>query len=632
MKKTRITLAIASAMAVSVAGMAGASATELRAEAPRGQAEGPSAGEGGYRFIVKYRDGSAEARDTRFVDAGLASAVQRAGLDAARGSGKAAAARTPVVAKHLRRTAVPGWNVVTTSRALDAQEAQGFLRELAADANIERAEIDPLFQRLQTTSPAMVPNDPNYAQYQWNFRNAVGGVRAEEAWDLANGEGVVVAILDTGIVQNHVDLGANVVPGYDMISDSRISRRATNDRVAGGWDLGDWIEQNYCVQLGAPPHPAETSSWHGSHVAGTVAQETNNGVGLAGLAHGAKVQPIRVLGSCGGFGSDISDGMIWAAGGNVAGLPANATPAEVLNMSLGSRSPAACPAIYQDAINQVNGLGAIVVVAAGNSNGNAGSYTMSSCNNVISVGATGITGAKASYSNYGPRVDLSAPGGGGAVDGNPNGYIWQVTNGGTQGPVAGNWILRGFTGTSMSSPHVAAVAAMVQSALVEAGRDPLSWDEMRDLLTETARPFPVSIPASTPMGAGILDARAALEKALEEPCDPAVEECGPTATPIVNKVPVNGLSGNAGSEALFALEVPAGVSGPLSITTSGGSGNVTLLVSRGTEPNLGAAEYTSARPGNNEAVRVANPQAGTYYIKLVGAAAFGNVRLLASHN
>src|SRR5690606_29027885 len=143
---------------------------------------------------------------------------------------------------------------------------------------------------------------------------------------------------------------------------------------------------NYCTQFGSPPHDADDSSWHGTHVAGTVAQETNNGSGLAGLAHGAQVMPIRVLGSCGGFGSDIVDGMIWAAGGSVNGLPDNQNPAEVLNMSLGSVGPAACSAAYQDAINQVNALGSIIVVAAGNSNGNAANYTMSSCDNVISVG------------------------------------------------------------------------------------------------------------------------------------------------------------------------------------------------------------------------------------------------------
>src|SRR5690606_27996429 len=163
------------------------------------------------------------------------------------------------------------------------------------------------------------------------------------------------------------------------------------------------------------------------------------------------------------FTSDIADGMIWAAGGTVDGMPVNENPAEVLNMSLGSVNPSACPAIYQDAIDQVNALGSIIVVAAGNDNAVANTYTMASCDGVIGVGATRVTGGKASYSNYGAGVDLSAPGGGGSVDGVPNGYIWQVINGGDEGPEPDNWLLGGKGGTSMSSPHVAAAAAMVQS-------------------------------------------------------------------------------------------------------------------------------------------------------------------------
>ena len=629
MKKNRISLAIATAVLMSAGGVSAASAAELKGSRMVEHTSPALEVIAGDRFVVKYRQGAVEARDAATAGRGLKSAVDRAGLGRSLAAGRSTPARAAVTASHLRKMAAPGWNVVTTSRALDQREAADFIRELAADPAVESVELDRLYQRLQTFSPAMVPNDPLYAQYQWHFNHPVGGVRAEEAWDIATGEGVVVAVLDTGIVENHLDLAANVIPGYDMISDSRVSRRAADGRVPGGWDVGDWIETNYCTALGAAPHPADDSSWHGSHVAGTVAQETNNAVGLAGLAHGAKVMPVRVLGSCGGFGSDISDGIIWAAGGEVPGLPVNENPAEIINMSLGSRSPAACPGIYQSAIDQALALGSIVVVAAGNSNGNAANYTMSSCDNVISVGATGINGGKASYSNWGPRVDLSAPGGGGGSEW--TGYVVQVVNAGTQRPTA-NWLIGGSSGTSMASPHVAAVAAMVQGALVDADRDPLTWQQMRDLLVDTSRPFAVTPPAANPIGAGILDAKAALDKALEEPCNPDVEECAPDATPVLNKVPVNGLSGSAGSASLYALEVPAGARGPLSIITSGGSGDVTLLVSFGEEPHPGDADFSSARAGNNETVRVTTPQAGTYYIKLVGARVFSNVRLLASHN
>ncbi|MEN1926168.1 S8 family peptidase [Luteimonas sp. MJ293] len=571
----------------------------------------------GQRFVVKYRQPSL-ASDSRAASRVLGAAVSRAGLDRTLPAARGSSGRVGVSAGVLRTMAAPGWQVVRTSRLLTDAESAGFIRELSADPAVERVEVDQLYHHLATAVPAAAPDDPNYAQYQWNFYNEAGGVRAEEAWEISTGEGVVVAVLDTGITQDTLDLAANVIPGYDMISDARVSRRAADGRVAGGWDIGSWTEQDYCVPLGAPPHGPTNSSWHGTHVAGTIAQETNNGIGLAGIAPGAKVMPIRVLGSCGGFGSDISDAMVWAAGGSVPGLPDNENPAEVLNMSLGSSGPAACPGIYQDAIDEVNARGSIIVVAAGNGNASAGNYTMASCDGVISIGATGIAGNKAGYSNHGARVDLSAPGGGGGVDGNPNGYIWQVINGGTQGPVAGQWLLGGKAGTSMSSPHVAAAAAMVQSVVDM----PLDWEQMRNLLTSTARAFPVAPPAGTPIGAGILDLKALLDKATEVPCDPEVEECeepGIEATPIANKVPMRGLSGSAGNETLYALEVPAGVTGVLSITSSGGSGNASMFVSLDEEPSEDASDWRSTRPGNNETVRVNNPAAGTYFIKLAGS-------------
>jgi serine protease len=123
---------------------------------------------------------------------------------------------------------------------------------------------------------------------------------------------------------------------------------------------------------------------------------------------------------------------------------------------------------------------------------------------VVTVGATRITGGITYYSNYGTRVDLSGPGGGGSVDGNPGGYIWQTGSNAATTPESGTPGYMGMGGTSMASPHVAAVAALVQSALIAKGKDPLTPAAMRTLLKETARPFPVasrppprSVPASS---------------------------------------------------------------------------------------------------------------------------------------
>ncbi|MGE6331935.1 S8 family serine peptidase [Stenotrophomonas sp. NPDC077659] len=501
-----------------------------------------------------------------------------------------------------------------TSRALNAAESANFVRELAAEPGVASVQVDKLYRALDTApglvQPRMVPNDPQYGTLQWNFNDATGGVRAEQAWERSTGAGVVVAVVDTGVVQNTPDLAANVLPGYDMISDHLISRRESDARVAGGWDQGDWVEADYCTQLGAGGHPARASSWHGTHVSGTIAQVTNNGSGLAGLAHNAKILPVRVLGSCGGYSSDIADGILWAAGATVEGLPVNPNPAEVINMSLGSSGPDTCPQVYQDAINQADSLGATIVVAAGNSNADAGTYTMSSCSGVISVGATRSTGGKASYSSWGSRVDLSAPGGGGDVDGDPKGYIFQVINAGTTVPT-GEFVIGGYTGTSMASPHVAAAVALVQSVV----ETPLKWDQMRDLLKRTARPFPASIPSSTPIGTGILNASALLTAALAPPCDPNTEDCSPPPVELTNKAELRGVNSESG-DAVYSYVATAGV--PLTVMTLGGSGNASLYVARGRKPTATDFDASSVRPTNTETVRIAQPAADTYYIRLTG--------------
>ncbi|NYZ62184.1 S8 family peptidase [Luteimonas deserti] len=600
--KHPITLAVASAIALAT-GAAAASGPATRAPA----LHAPADIDGGARIIVKYRAGTAEARDLKRGVASVDSAVSRAGMvrtAAARGS-------LPTNAKHLRRSAV-GADVFTLSRRLDRTEMTRLLDEIAADPAVEFAELD------RRVHPLLTPNDPQYATYQWNFFNPAGGVRAPAAWDINRGAGVVVAVIDSGILPDHPDIAGNVLEGYDFITDAEVSRRPTNERVPGAFDYGDWNTDATQCQV-------RNSSWHGTHVAGTVAQVTNNALGGAGLAYESKVLPIRALGRCGGYTSDVADAIVWASGGSVPGVPDNTNPAEVINLSLGSGQ--ACPSITQQAVSAATANGSVVVAAAGNSNANVANFSPASCNGVVAVGATRITGGRASYSNFGPRIDLSAPGGGGNEDtGNDgwDGFILQAVSASTTAH-AGTYSYGGKAGTSMASPHVAAVAAMVQSALAEAGRDTLTPAEMRTLLVETARPFPVTIPTATAMGSGIVDAKAALDKALEEPCE---VDCAPPAITLVNQVPVRGLSGTGG-DTLYAIEVPAGVSGPLSITTSGGTGNVSLHVSRGEVPTPTSFDHRSIRPGNSETVRIGAPAAGTYYVLLSGT--YGNVTLQARY-
>ncbi|AKC81509.1 Subtilisin-like serine protease [Xanthomonas arboricola] len=580
-------------------------------EVYRPQATAPEAVPG-QRFIVKTR--TVALKDKKVLGDLLSQASGRAGLTRPLAATASTPARAAASVRVLRNMASPGWHVVQASRRLSAAETAAFVQEVAADPGVQSVQVDRMYQRMDagraaSAVPTAAPNDPNYAALQWNFNNAVGGVGAERAWTRATGAGAVVAVVDTGIVQNTVDLAANVLPGYDMISDRRVSRRDVDGRVPGGWDLGDWTEAGYCAEISGSSE-ASASSWHGTHVSGTIAQQTNNNIGLAGLAYDARVVPVRVLGSCGGYSSDIADGILWAAGAQVEGLPVNPNPAEVINMSLGSGAAESCPTVYQDAIDQANKLGSIIVVAAGNSNANAGSYTMGSCSGVIVVGASRITGGKASYSSWGARVDVAAPGGGGSVDGDPGGYIFQTIDQGEQGPT-GTFTLGGYSGTSMASPHVAAAVALVQSV----AKTPFTWTQMRDLLKESARPFPVGIPSSTPIGTGILDLETLLDLAGQAQCDPNVETCEVVARALTNKVSLSGL-GKAAGTTLYSFQAEAGK--PLTFMSFGGTGDVSMYAAAGRTPSSSSYDAKSTRSGNTETIRFTAPVAGTYYLVLSG--------------
>ena len=613
-KKQNLRINVLAAAVLSLSVGASAYAAGLPVKEPARQAS--TAQQSSERIIVKYRTGTAAASDRSAKLAAVTSAVSRASLG---GTASRAAAASPQL---LRRLGT-GADVIRLQGKLSQAQLQTVLKEIQADPSVQYAAADVKLQRADVRAKEtaqLVPNDQYYAQYQWHLHSATGGVNAPAAWDVAQGEGVVVAVLDTGILPQHPDFAAGtLLEGYDFISDAETSRRPTDERVPGALDYGDWVENDNECYAGSL---AEDSSWHGTHVSGTVAEATNNTIGMAGLAYKAKVLPVRVLGKCGGYLSDIADAITWASGGTVAGVPANPNPAEVINMSLGGGG--ACDPAYQDAINGAVSRGTTVVVAAGNQASNASGYRPASCANVIAVGATRITGGIASYSNFGAAVDLSGPGGGGGVDGNPGGYVWQAGYNGLTTPTSGAYSYMGMGGTSMASPHVAAVAALVQGALASAGRDPLTPAQLETLLKQSARAFPVTIPTSTPIGSGIVDAKAALDEALEEPC---TVDCAPDATPLTNRVAVGGLSGAGGSETLYSFEATAGK--PVSFLTYGGSGNVSLYVSAGEEPTATDFDAKSSRPGNSETVRFTAPVAGTYYIKLVGESAFSGVSIQA---
>jgi serine protease len=383
----------------------------------------------------------------------------------------------------LRRGALD-FDVIRIDRQLDKVQLKALIGELRRDPRVEIAEPD------RWVYPAFTPNDPMYAQ-QWHYFEATGGANLPLAWDQTTGTGQKVAVLDTGIV-NHTDLSGNIVGGYDFIT----STTTANDgggRDSDPSDPGDAVIANECYSGSS----ASDSSWHGTHVAGTIAALTNNGVGVAGVAFGAKVVPIRVLGKCGGTTSDINDAIVWASGGTVSGVPANANPAKAINMSLGGGG--SCLASTQTAIDTANANGTVVIVAAGNDNSDASGFQPASCLNVITVGAVGRGGGRASYSNYGTAVDLAAPGGD-----SPD-FVLSTLNAGATAPGAENY--EGYQGTSMATPHVAGVAALAQAKASGA----LTPAQMESLLKLTTRSRPVPCPLGC--GTGILDANAAVTAA-----------------------------------------------------------------------------------------------------------------------
>lgn len=587
-RRTALSLLVAAACAPAFAGSVDLTALDDATLSPR--------------FIVTYKAGTAErtqpAARQRSLDAAASRARPQLGARLSAAQGAAA-----LQVKTLRGT-VGGHHVVRASQRLDRSQAETLMRAIAAEPNVESVRVDRLMH------VAALPNDPVLSTHQmWHYGTGAGGARITSAWGAgASGTGVVVAVIDTGAT-HHADLEANLLPGYDFISDAFVSHRATDERVPGGWDIGDYSAANECGS-GAP---ASNSSWHGTHVSGTIAEVTNNNAGGAGIAYNAKVVPVRVLGRCGGYTSDINDAIVWAAGGHVEGVPDNPNPAEVINMSLGGAHD--CESDTQAAINTAVGLGTVVVVAAGNDNAPVAGHAPASCANVVTVGATGYSGQRASYSNYGAGIDLAAPGGAG-TEGNPNGYIWSTLNDGTTVP--GNDIMAGYTGTSMATPHVVGVVALMQSVAPQ----PLTPSQVEGLLKATARAFPVK--QSQPNGAGLLDAAAAVERArtFGQPIDGI-----PTSPGTAMLLPAMA----SGDRALYVIDVPAGKT-QIDITTYGGRGGMQLLLGYEMNPLPNQNAGSSARPGVNQAITVLNPAQGHYYLAVSATQDTTGARLLVKVN
>jgi serine protease len=390
-------------------------------------------------------------------------------------------------------------HVIRVEPAKANESVAATVERLKADPDVEYAVPD------QRRYIHAVPSDPLYSGGgQWYLQAdpaTPAAVNAQAAWDLTTGDpNLVIADLDTGVRFDHPDLQAvansgRLLPGYDFISNTAVANDG-DGRDTDASDPGDWINSTDTGSSQFKSCPVQISSWHGTRTAGILGALTNNARGVAGITWQSRILPVRVLGKCGGFDSDILAGMLWAAGLPVAGVPTNTNPARIINMSLGAAT--ACPSSYSDVINQLTALGVLVVVSAGNEGGAVDSPA--NCPGVAAIAGIRHAGTKVGFSSLGPEVTLSAPAGNcvNTATGMPCVYsIQTTTNSGTTTPVANDDAYTGSTiaaddqpggpnlGTSFSAPIVSGITALMLSA-----NSSLNTCQIVSRLKEGSLPFP----------------------------------------------------------------------------------------------------------------------------------------------
>ena len=386
---------------------------------------------------------------------------------------------------------------------------------VAVDGPLARADAERVAAQLRTSADVeyVEPDLPRRAAKIANdeFRFAQGylndvpaGISASSAWDVTTGSAAtVVAVVDTGI-RPHVDMAGRILPGYDMVTSPTVSNDG-DGRDPDASDPGDWMtaeertgEFSDCT--------IRNSTWHGTEVAGVIAADSNNAVWTSGINWAAKILPVRVLGKCGGFDSDVIDGIAWAAGLAVPGVPANPNPAHVINLSLGGDGP--CRQVYVDVINATyaHGVTRAIVAAAGNDTEDVAGHSPASCPGIIAVASTTSIGMLARYSNFGTGIALSAPGGQYSPNASTSGII-TLSNAGTTVPTTDTYGVSG--GTSLAAPMVSGVVSLMLAVAPN-----LTFNQVRAILITTAKPFPAGSDCTTDRcGSGIVDAGAAVRAA-----------------------------------------------------------------------------------------------------------------------
>ncbi len=438
-----------------------------------------------HRVIVKLRAPAAAAPGSAPAEAGsgqdrVADLVSRSGLT-----------------MHETHPIFDRMHVVQVEPGSAGDPIAKTVERLKADPDVEYAVPD------ERRYIHAVPDDPLYsAGGQWYEQAGAAtpaAVDAQTAWDITTGDpNLVIADLDTGVRFDHPDLLAlansgRLLPGYDFISDATVANDG-DGRDADASDPGDWITSADAGTAQFKGCTVDISSWHGTRTAGILGALTNNLHGISGMTWQGRILPVRVLGKCGGYDSDIIAGMVWAAGLPVTGAPTNTTPARIINMSMGAAE--ACPQSYSDAISQLSALGVLVVASAGNEGGPVDAPA--NCTGVAAIAGIRHAGTKVGYSSLGPAVTVSAPAGNCVNTAGSCVYsIQTTTNSGTAGPVANDDAYTGTQitasgqplgpnlGTSFSAPIVSGIAALMLSV-----NSNLTSCQLVSRLKEGSQPFP----------------------------------------------------------------------------------------------------------------------------------------------
>jgi len=590
---------------------------------------------GNGRVIVKFRERSS------ILSAANTATTANTAAAAAAGTGPQKAA---VLGSRLGLKLVDGRILGERTQVLKSEGmgSTALAEAIANDPDVEWVEVDR--KRFIQTSPVndtLYPDglsaNPGPTAGQWYLRapgvdsqghNVLASINVEPAWAITKGStSVVIGDIDTGIT-SHPDLNSKILTGYDFISDAPTANDG-GARDSDPSDPGDYvtaIENSTkngaffgCNDNGTGAAVAENSSWHGTQTAGILGAATNNGLGMAGTGYTSPVIPARALGKCGGYDSDIIAAAQWLGGIAVSGVPTNAHPVRVINMSLGAQG--ACSNQYRDALTALRNKGVVVVAAAGNDEGlpvgtpaNCAPYSSDADQTPIVIAVAGLrhAGTKVGFSDIGPEVTIAAPGGNCFNSSGACLYpIMTTTNTGMTSPGSttysdgqGNPSL----GTSFATPLVTGTVALMFSAAPN-----LTNQQVINILKQTARTFPTTsdsgtvpfckAPTSTSAaqdecicttgtcGAGMLDAGAALTAAA-----PLSTGTPPTAavSPDTANVAIGSTTTLDGSGS--AIGTGTGV-GTLTYQWSvlDGATNVTLGVSNGTSVVVTGASAGTAR-------------------------------------